>query len=57
MPDYCPRCHLNWKVFPPVRVDEAVMADGHIERFQPGPNVRCVECKSVFDELTHELSE
>ena len=58
MADECPnpRCRLNWSLFPPIRVYEAVMADGHIGRFQPGPNVRCVECKMVFDALTHELT-
>ena len=44
----CPHCRLNWTLFPPARIDEEAEVDGH-KHWRPGPQVRCVECKSVFN--------
>lgn len=44
-PMRCPKCGLSWVAFPPVRVDELVGT-----RFQPGPFVRCVECKALHSD-------
>jgi len=42
----CLSCRLDWRMFPPSRVDELIMIRG-FKRFRPGSFVRCVECKTL----------
>lgn len=40
----CPECRCNWSFTPPIRFDEL----GPNNKFRPGTDVRCVECKTEF---------
>jgi len=50
----CPRCNINWKLFPPANVQQYDEATG---KYIDGELKRCIECKSVFDSNGYTIGD
>lgn len=48
LPERCPGCKINWRMFPPVNHEDAVLQPDGKSRFAPTNGYRCVECKREY---------
>lgn len=42
----CPKCGMNWVMFPPARIEDI---HPKTKRLHKTGEVRCVECKTLFN--------